>query len=65
MYFYFHCKTNVFQYMEVLEINQEQKQRIETLCQEKITFAKEYEMEFNRMSVRYFLCYISSHSLLL
>lgn len=40
--------------MEVVQTNQEQKTLIETLCKEKTTFAKEYEIEFNRMSVRYY-----------
>lgn len=39
--------------MEVLQINQEQKHRIETLLKEKTTFAREYKLEFNRMSVSY------------
>lgn len=39
--------------MEVLQISQEQKHRIETLSKEKTTFAKEYELEFNRMGVSY------------
>lgn len=40
--------------MEVFQMNQEQKNQIESLCEEKTTFAKKYEMEFNLMSVRYY-----------
>lgn len=39
--------------MEVLQISQEQKHHIETLTKEKTTYAKQYELEFNRMNVRY------------
>ncbi|XP_003242276.1 synaptonemal complex protein 1 [Acyrthosiphon pisum] len=37
-------------YLAVLQTNQEQKFRIESICKEKNTIAEEYEAEFNRMN---------------
>jgi len=39
--------------LAVLQKNQEQKYRIESICKEKNTIAEEYEAEFTRMNVRY------------
>ncbi|KAL5238725.1 hypothetical protein ACI65C_006135 [Semiaphis heraclei] len=37
-------------FLAVLQTNQEQKYRIESICREKNTIAEEYEAEFNRMN---------------
>jgi len=47
--------------LAVLQTNQEQKYRIESICREKNTIAEEYEAEFNRMNVRYPFCMIMNH----
>jgi len=49
--------------LAVLQTNQEQKYRIESICKEKNTIAEEYEAEFNRMNVRYQFNIIMNHVL--
>jgi len=49
--------------LAVLQTNQEQKYRIESICREKNTIAEEYEAEFNRMNVRYLFFIMINHVL--
>jgi len=46
--------------MEILQINEELKLYIETLIKEKQTITKDFEVEFSRMNVSYFIFYINS-----